>query len=192
MVLLSIGVVVFVGIHLLPSAPALRDRAMARLGAQGYRGVFSLFALTGLVLMIVGMSRAPTIPLWSPPSWGFTASVLGMPFAFIFLAAAYAPSNLKRVIRHPMLSGVALWAALHLLSNGDLASLVLFGGLGAFSVFDIVSANRRGAERSRRRLPLWRDLIPLSIGLIAFFLVLHYHQWLFGRAVLPFWQAFWS
>ena len=192
MVLLSIGVAVFVGIHLLPSAPALRERVVARLGAQRYQGLFSLFALTGLVLMIVGMGRAPTVTLWAPPVWGFTAAVLGMPFAFILLAAAYAPSNLKRVIRHPMLAGVALWAGLHLLSNGDLASLVLFGGLGAFSVFDIVSANLRGAERSRRRLPIWRDLIPVSIGLAAFFLVLHYHQSLFGRAVLPFWQAFWS
>ena len=192
MAVLSIGVVLFLGMHLVPSAPDARDKLIARFGFNVYRGLFSLVSLTGLVLIIVGMGLAPTVPLWTPPSWGFTAAVAGMPFAFMLLVAAYLPTNLKRVIRHPMLAGVTLWAGLHLLCNGDLASLILFGGFGAFGLFDMWSANRRGAKRLEDKLPAWRDLVPIAAGLGMYFLVLYYHQTLFGRAVLPFWKALWA
>lgn len=191
MILLSIGVAVFLGVHLVPSLPALRDRLVNRVGFNRYRGLFSLVSFAGIVLIIVGMGAAPTVPVWDPPSWGFNASVLGMPVAFILLAAAYIPSNLKRAVRHPMLWGVAVWAGLHLLSNGDLASLILFGSFGAFAFFDMWSANRRGAERSQAKLPRSRDLIPVVVGLVAYGLVLYYHQALFGPAVLGYWNALW-
>lgn len=184
MILLSIGVALFIGVHLVPSLPGLRARLVERVGFNRYRGLFSLVSLAGIVMIVLGMGAAPVIPLWNPPSWGFQASILGMPFAFILLAAAYMPTNLKRVMRHPMLWGVAIWAGLHLISNGDLASLILFGGFGAFAFFDMGSANRRGAERSQVKLPWSRDLLPVVVGLIAYAVVLYYHQALFGRAVL--------
>lgn len=190
--LLLLGVVIFLGVHLVPSAPALRDRIIGRVGFNRYRGLFSLVSITGFVLIIIGKSRAPIVPLWEPPSWGFTASVVLMPLAFIMLVAAYLPTNLKRVVRHPMLFGVAIWAGLHLASNGDLASLILFGGFGAFSLFDIVSANQRGAVRSQHRVAWWRDLLLVAGGLVVYFVFLHYHQTLFGRAVLPYWRALWT
>lgn len=189
MTLLSIGVALFLGVHLVPSLPALRDRLVNRVGFNRYRGLFSLVSLAGIVMIIIGMGAAPTVPVWDPPSWGSRASVLGMPVAFILLAAAYIPSNLKRAVRHPMLWGIAVWAGLHLLSNGDLASLILFGSFGAFAFFDMWSANRRGAERSQVKLPGSRDLIPVVVGLLAYGLVLYYHQALFGPAVLGYWNA---
>lgn len=189
MAVLSIGVVLFIGAHLVPSAPAFRQRVIDRIGFGLYRGLFSLVSITGLVLIIVGKASAPIIPLWAPPRWGFTAAVVGMPVAFVLLAAAYVPSNFKRVLRHPMLSAVAVWAGLHLLCNGDLASLILFGGFFAFAVFDIVSANLRGAVRSKQRFPAWRDLVPVFGGVLVYFVFLHYHHTLFGRSVLPYWKA---
>jgi len=192
MTLLSIGVALFLGVHLVPSLPALRDRLVNRVGFNRYRGLFSLVSLAGIVMIIIGMGAAPTVPVWDPPSWGSRASVLGMPVAFILLAAAYIPSNLKRAVRHPMLWAVAVWAGLHLLSNGDLASLILFGSFGAFAFFDMWSANRRGAERSQVQLPGSRDLIPVVVGLLAYGLVLYYHQALFGPAVLGYWNALWA
>ncbi|MEM7437593.1 MAG: NnrU family protein, partial [Myxococcota bacterium] len=170
----------------------VRERIIKRVGFGPYRGLFSLAALAGLVLIVLGMSRAPMVPLWTPPGWGFTAAVVGMPVVFVLLAASYMPSNLKRWIRHPMLTSVAIWAGLHLLCNGDLASLILFGSFGTFAVFDIVSANRRGTAKAQDRVAWWRDLIPVVGGLLVYFLVLHYHQALFGRSVLPFWKALWT
>jgi uncharacterized membrane protein len=192
MLLLVAGMAVFVGAHLVPSVPRFRESLIDRFGFNRYRGLFSLASLAGFVMIIFGMGAAPMVPLWEPPSWGFTATVLGMPFAFILLAAAYVPSNVKRVTRHPMLWAVTLWAGLHLLSNGDLASLILFGGFAAFALFDMVSANRRGAELSQTAVAWPRDLIPIALGLAAYALFLYYHQTLFGRSVLPYWQALWS
>lgn len=192
MAVLVLGIVTFVGVHLVPSVPALRDGIVGRVGFNRYRGLFSLLAAAGLVLIIVGKAYAPTVPLWNPPSWGFRVSVIGMPIAFILLAAAYLPTNIKRVVKHPMLSAVAVWAGLHLLSNGDLASLILFGGLGAFSLFDIVSANLRGTALPARGVAWWRDVVPVIGGVVVYFLFLHYHQALFGRAVLPYWKALWT
>ncbi|MEM7137635.1 MAG: NnrU family protein [Myxococcota bacterium] len=192
MVILSIGVALFMGMHLVPSVPAVRERIINRVGFGAYRGLFSLAAVVGLVLIVLGMRWAPTVPMWTPPGWGFTAAVVGMPLAFVFLAASYLPTNLKRWVRHPMLTAVAIWAGLHLLCNGDLASLILFGSFGAFAIFDIVSANRRGTVHAGDPVAGWRDLIPIAGGLLVYFLVLHYHQALFGRSVLPFWKALWT
>lgn len=192
MFLLALGVALFVGVHLLPSLPAFRDRLIQRTGFNRYRGLFSLASLVGLVLIVIGKGAAPIVPLWNPPDWGFKASVLVMPVAFILLAAAYIPSNFKRFIKHPMLWGVAVWAGLHLLTNGDLASLILFGGFGVFALFDVWSANRRGAERSQDTFPWWRDLLPVVVGVLLYGLFLHFHDALFGPQVLSYLAALWA
>ena len=142
--------------------------------------LFSLAAAAGLALIIIGMGRAPYVPVWYPPTWGRWVAVLSMPWALIALLGAYLPSNLKRIIRHPMLLGVAMWAASHLLANGDLASLILFGSFAAFALFDMASANRRGARASTRVLPRWRDLVLVTVGAVAYGALLIGHAWLFG------------
>lgn len=181
--LLIIGVAVFIGAHLLPSVPSLRDRLRERIGVGPYMGLFSLVALTGFVLTVLGMGRAPVVHLWTPPAWGRQVAILVMPIALTLFIGAYMPSNLKRFIRHPMLAGVVLWAAVHLLANGDLASLILFGSFGAFGLFDIWSANRRGAMRSERVAPLWQDGLLLVAGGVVYMAILHGHGWLFGMPV---------
>jgi len=181
---LVLGVVIFFGVHLVPSAPKLRKAARGRVGARAYQGIYALVALVGLVLIVVGMGRAPFIPLWNPPSWGRTVAIYAMPLALTLFIGAYMPSNLKRLTRHPMLWGVTLWAGLHLLANGDLASLLLFGSFGLYSLFDMASANRRGATLSKMVYPLWRDAALVVAALVVYAVVLHAHGWLFGPALV--------
>jgi uncharacterized membrane protein len=184
MFLLSLGMVVFVGIHLVPTVSSLRQSLVQRLGEDRYRGIFSAIALFGLMLIILGKAQAAFAFLWHPPGWGRHVAPVLMPLAFILLAAEYMPSNLKRLTRHPMLWGVTVWSVAHLLANGDLASLVLFGGLGAFSLFDMWSKNRRGATKSNTAYPPTKDAMVLGVGFVAFGLVAIFHPYLFGVPAL--------
>ena len=184
MTLLILGVVLFIGAHLVPSIPSLHSSLQARVGRNRYRGLFSLVSLVGFVLLVVGMGRAPSVPLWDPPAWGHRIPVFGMPVALILLVAAFMPTNVKRFTRHPMLWGVTIWAAAHLLANGDLAGLILFGSFGAFSLFDMWSANQRGAQLSSKVVPYWRDLLVVLIGGIVYVGILHSHGLLFGVPVV--------
>lgn len=182
--ILVLGVAIFIGVHLIPSAPSLRDRLSKRFGNNAYRGLFSLVSLIGFVLLVIGKGRAPLVPLWDPPAWAPQVAIWVMPFALTLLVAAFLPSNLKRVTRHPMLWGVAVWAAGHLLANGDLASIILFGSFGSFALFDMWSANRRGAELSSKVVPYWRDLLVIAVGGIVYMGFLHSHAMLFGMPVV--------
>ena len=107
-----------------------------------------------------------------------------MPLALCLIAAAYTGSNIKRRTAHPMLWGVIIWAAVHLLNNGDLPSVLLFGGFLLAAVLGIISANRRGAVRQTVRVPAWRDGLALLIGLGAAGLIAHFHGTLFGVSVI--------
>ena len=184
MLWLIAGLLLFIGIHLLPSAPRTQTELKTRLGTPAYMGLFSLIAATGLGLMIWGMSQANFHTIYNPPSWGRGLALALMPLAFILLTAAYLPCNLGRKLRHPMLLGVTLWASLHLLANGDLASLLLFGSLGSFALYDIYSANRREAYLPFAPQPWWRDVLATLIGLVAAVAVMHAHRWIAGVPLL--------
>ena len=107
-----------------------------------------------------------------------------MPVAFCLFVAAFMPNNFYRVIRHPMLSGVLIWAFAHLLANGDLASILLFGSFGLFAITDIISVNRRSPAATPTRQPLFKDILVLVIGFAAFWAVRYYHVALFGVPVV--------
>lgn len=183
MTLLIAGLALFIGIHLLPTFEPLRDSLADKLGANAYRGVFSLLALAGLVLIVIGKGRAGFEPVYQPPSWGRLAPAILMLPALILLPAANMPTNIKRYTRHPMLWGVVLWAGAHLMANGDKASLLLFGSLGVYAVFDMISANLRGAQKSTTRYPIKKDLMVVAAGVIAYGVLVAAHPWLFGVAV---------
>lgn len=183
MLVLVIGIVVLAGIHLVPSFPRLRHGLVNRLGEGSYKGTFAAIALAGLLLIIIGKAKADVIPLWQPPGWGRTAALAIMPIAFILLVGAYLPSNLKRFTAQPMLWGVVLWAVVHLLANGDLASLVLFGGLGAFALAMMWSEYTHKAVLLDERQPLSRDLITVAAGVLTYSIFLVVHPYLFGVAI---------
>lgn len=186
MTLLAIGLVLFIGIHLLPMATHLRARTVASLGLAPYRAAFSLVSALGLVLIILGKSSASFIHVWNgwPPAFKLAHAV--MPVAFILLVAANMPTYIRHWTKHPMLIGVALWGAIHLAANGDLASILLFGSLLVWALVDMVSATRRGQtlEKTGVRPSLRFDALAVLAGAAAFWLVARFHDVLFGPAVM--------
>lgn len=147
MTLLIIGMIVFIGVHALTTQRARRATLIARLGENGYKGLYSVASLVGLVLMIYGYGAARLVgyaPVYSPQPWmGHLVSLL-MLVSFIALAAAYAPlGRIKAALKHPMMVSVKAWALAHLIVNPDLPGLVLFGGLLAWVVFARISIKSR-------------------------------------------------
>ncbi|MCK5778038.1 MAG: NnrU family protein [Rhodospirillales bacterium] len=178
------GLIVFFGIHVFPWFPARRDAAIAKLGRQRYRGLFALTSAIGLGLIIYGYGNADRTFLWAAPEGARHLAYAVVPVALCLAVAAEIRSNIKRLTAHPMLWGVALWAAVHLLNNGDVESLLLFGGFMAYSVLAMLSANLRGAQKMQEKQPLWRDIVALAGGIAATGAIAHFHETLFGVSIL--------
>ena len=182
--LLISGLVVFFGIHLVPAAPRLRDAIVGRLGRHGWRGAMSLVSIAGFAMIVMGWQRAPFVPVYSPPEWGQWLPVVLMLPALMLLAAAYIPSGVKRVTRHPMLWATVIWAISHLFANGDFRSLLLFGSFGAWALFDMWSANRRGATLKQQPVALRNEAMVVVAGVVAWVLFARFHGSLFGVPVM--------
>ena len=177
---LVLGIVVFFAVHLLPTVPALRAVAVEKLGGSAYKGTYSALAAAGLVMIIWGKVTADFVPLWEPPTWGRPATLPLMLVALILLAASHMPGNIKRITRHPMLWGIALWGLAHLAANGDLASLLLFGSFLSYTVIDGLSVMTRNSKTPLETQPIRRDLIAVIAGAVAFGVLLFLHPYLFG------------
>jgi uncharacterized membrane protein len=191
MLLLIAGLLVFLGVHSVRIlAEHWRSAQIARLGLGAYKGIYSLLSLLGLALIVIGYAQARTAPiaLWSPPLWTRHLSALLVLFAFVLLVAAYVPRNrIKATLGHPMILGVKIWAAGHLLANGTLADVLLFGGFLLWAVFDFRAARARDRIHGRVRVrgSLAADLATILIGVALWAIFAFYlHGWLFG--VRPF------
>jgi uncharacterized membrane protein len=189
MTLLVLGIVVLVGIHFLPAFSELRDGLIAQLGRNGYRALFSVVSLLGLALVIWGFAKAPVVQIWAPPDWTRHLALLLMLPVFPLLLAAYLPGKIKAKVRHPMLAAIKFWALAHLIANGDLASIILFGSFLAYAVVDRILVKRRGgtepvlavSKAEARR----NDLISLGAGLALYVAFLFWlHPLLFGVSPL--------
>lgn len=190
MVLLVFGLILFFGVHVMPMLPDLRARLVATVGDGLYRGVYSLIALAGLVLIVwgYGQARDAGVPhLYDPPFFLRHITHLVMLPVFVLLVSAYAHGRITRQARHPMVLAVKLWALAHLLSNGDLASVLLFGSFLAWAVADRISL----ARRQRRGLvtvregPAQNDIIAVIVGLSVYLIILFKaHTWVIGVPVL--------
>lgn len=173
MTVLILGLLVFLGAHSVRiAADGWRSAQIARLGGNRWKGLYSLVSAAGLVLIVwgFGLARADPVILWSPPAWTRGAAALLTVPAFILLAAAYVPENrIKAAVGHPMVASVKLWALAHLMANGRLADLVLFGAFLVWAVLDYQAA--RGRDRvAGIRTPadsLTRDAIAVAAGLAA-------------------------
>jgi uncharacterized membrane protein len=175
-----IGLVLFIGIHLVPIFPALRERLVLRLGDRGYRGLFSAIAALGLILIVVGYHLRPEpVQLFAPSAAARAASPLIVTIAFILFAVANMRSHVRRFARHPMLIGLMLWSGVHLLANGDLTGTVLFGSFFVYSVVALASAIRRHAVKPF--VPAWKyDLMAAVGGLLLAYLTMRVHPFVFG------------
>jgi uncharacterized membrane protein len=177
------GLVLFFGVHVFSTLRGARAHVVEAMGEKPYKGAYALASLLGFVLIVVGMGKAPTTELWTPPEWGRYAAIWFMPVALISLTAFIIPGNLRRVTAHPMLWGVTLWALLHLLANGDLVGLLLFGSFGLYSVHAMSSQNARGVKAATRKWPIVNDIATVAVGLVLYWLLLRFHGKLFGVAV---------
>jgi uncharacterized membrane protein len=171
--MLVLGVVLFLGVHSLRVfADDWRGSLIARRGEGAYKGLYSLASIVGFALIIWGYGLARTAPvdLWMPPVWTRHLSALLTIPAFVLLAAAYVPgTRIKAAVGHPMVLGVKVWAFAHLIANGRLADVVLFGGFLAWAVVLYIASRRRDRRTGTRYVagPASRDMIAIAAGLVA-------------------------
>lgn len=183
---LWLGVLLWSLTHLVPAAaPALKSGTMNRFGENAWKGVFSLSMLIAITLIVRGWKAAAPELLYLPPDWGRHATALLVLVGFVLFFAPYPPNNLKRLLRHPQLTGVALWGFGHLLANGETRSVVLFGTFATWALLEIVLINRRDGPRTAPpSAPIRNDVLLVLGALAAYALMAGVHAWLFG--VSPF------
>lgn len=184
---LILGLVLFLGAHSVRIyGDDWRTRMRARLGENGFKGLYSVLSLVGLVLIVRGYgdARLDPVALWTPMLWTRHLAALLVLIAFVLNFAAYVPGNqIKAKLHHPMILGVKVWAFAHLLANHTLADVVLFGSFLVWAVLDYRSARQRDARAGTVYAPgrLSMTLVTVAVGVagwavFAFWL----HGWLFG------------
>ena len=184
------GLAVFIGTHLVTTQRNLRAALIARFGASTYKLGYSLLSAIGLVMIVYGCSsyRATGwVNVWQPPvAMRHIALALMLPATIIFVSA-YLRGHIWRFMKHPMLVAIKLWAFAHLLANGDLGSIILFGSLLAWAVFDRITLKRR-ADEGGPPIPFGgvrNDVLAVIVGLVAYLaLVFAFHPAVIGVAVV--------
>jgi uncharacterized membrane protein len=192
MLLLVVGLIIFFGIHLVPTNPGLRNGLRDRFGATPYQIAFSVLSLLGFALIVTGYHKLQILPgknpqLWVPPTWTKHVAFALMLPALILLVAAYVPSRIRTAAKHPMLLAIKIWALAHLIANGTLGALVLFLSFLAFAVYDRISVKRRAAAGplGNRTGGIGGDLTVLAVGTALYaFMLLYGHQALINKALI--------
>jgi uncharacterized membrane protein len=175
MFLLILGIALWSGAHFLKR---IAPDARAQLGDRG-KAVLGIAILLSVVLMVLGYRSAPFIEVWTPPAFLTHLNNLLMILAFYLYAASGAKTAITRRIRHPQLTAVKTWAVAHLLVNGDLASIILFGGLLAWAVVSVILINR--AQRDWQRpapVPAKKEITAIVATLVVVVIVMLIHNWL--------------
>jgi uncharacterized membrane protein len=188
MSLLILGLLIWIGVHLFPSfAPTTRKALSTKLGKMPYQGVYSLFILAAVVLIVIGWRNSATSPVYEPvPTLGYIAIVLVV-IGFVLMAAANSPNTrIKRFIRHPQLTGVLLWAIAHLFTNGDSRSILLFSALAIWSLVSMITINRRDGlwQKPQTFMPLPMEAVSVSIGVVLALVMAWFHEYLSGVSLV--------
>jgi uncharacterized membrane protein len=184
-----LGLGLFFGVHLLTTQRELRARFVASLGEGGYKLGYGLVSLAGLALIAWGFAHyraAGQIEIWHPPAAFKHITEAVMLPAVILVVASYIRGRIYTTVKHPMLAGVKLWAAAHLIANGDLGSIILFGSFLAWAVVDRISLKRR-ADKGAPPIPvggIGNDAIAIAVGIVAYLaLGFVFHPVVIGVAV---------
>ena len=186
MAIMVAGLVLFLGIHLVPAVPPVRLPLARAWGENRYKGAFSLVSLLGLVLIVAGYALSDDrARLFAPVPAARALAPFAMVVSFVLFAAANMRGHLRRAVRHPMLLGLLIWSIVHLLANGDRKGTVLFGAFAAYALVDLVSATARGAVKSFEPT-VKHDVIAVVGGTAVALIVMTFHRVLFGPAVVPF------
>jgi uncharacterized membrane protein len=182
MILLAAAVALFAVIHLVPSVPAVKARLAARFG-RAWGPAYGAISLAALALVALAWRAAPVDPIYDPPPWGFYATFVLVLLAFICLGIFLFRGSWRQSLVMPLSIGVILWGAGHLFSNGDLASLILFGGFIAYGVAHLAI----GLATGYRPTPVVRqghDPLSILAGVALFGLMTQLHGALIGVPIL--------
>jgi uncharacterized membrane protein len=176
------GLVIFFGVHLIPMTP-LKPALHRAIGANPYKGLFSLASAVGLGLTIWGFSMLRSgpaaFPLYWPPEWAKMVTTIMVLLAFICLGAFHGKGYLKKWLRHPMSIGIALWSGGHLLSNGRQAAVILFACFLVYALLDIIVGVAKGKNPTHE--PRIRsDILAVVIGIAVFVFFAWFHQYMVG------------
>jgi uncharacterized membrane protein len=186
--ILIIGLVVFFASHFFVAARGKRAALIERLGQGGYRTVFSIVSLVGLALIVWGFARYRAegmIPVWSPPVWMRHVTVGLMLISIVVLCSFRVPSHIRTWTKHPMLASIKIWAFAHLLVNGDLGSILLFGSFLAWAVLARIAAKKRGDLGPQTAPAGWtNDILVVVIGVAVYLLLgFYFHPYVIGLKV---------
>jgi uncharacterized membrane protein len=171
--ILVLGLALFFAVHVFVTLRSPRAAVIKRIGEGPYKGLMSLVSLAGLILIGYGFGQyraTDWINVWSPPAWTYYVTQILMWPASISVVAAYSRGNIWRALKHPMLVGVKTWAVAHLLSNGDLGSIVLFGSFLVWAVYDRITLKHR-SDPGAPAIPVGghrNDTIALVLGTILY------------------------
>jgi uncharacterized membrane protein len=168
-----LGLALFLGAHSFTTQRQLRARVIGATGETVYKIIYALTSLAGIVLIAKGFGdyrAAGLIEIWSPPKWTkHLAAALMLP-AVILLVSAYLRGKIYLAVKHPMITAVKTWAVAHLIANGDLGSIILFGSFLAWAVFDRITLKRR-ADAGGPPIPVGgakNDLIAIAVGIVVY------------------------
>jgi uncharacterized membrane protein len=183
--MLSMGMLLFALVHFIPSmTPALKTAAVGRLGENGYKGIFSLLLLVAFALIILGWRSVLPEGIYTPPAELHKIALALLAFAFLLLVVTSRKSRLRRIIRHPQLTGVAVWGFAHLLLNGDNRSVVLFGGMLLWALIEIIVISKREGVWIKTEPPSrGTEAVTVLIAGVTVAVVIVIHPWLSGVAV---------
>lgn len=187
MAMLAAGLLLFTLSHLVLSvAPGVKQTAVNALGSKmAFRGVFSVVLIAALALIVVGWRTTDPIALYNPPAAGRHAAMALMLLSVFLFVSTRSKSNIKRLLRHPQLTGVTVWAAAHLLANGDQKSVILFGTLGIWAILEMATISRReGPWIKPAPSGIAQDALIAAIAVIVYGGLFYFHPYFTGISLL--------
>ena len=186
--LLIIGVLLWSFVHLYPSVfPERRSLLIEKLGGK-YKGIFAICIVFSIVLIVLGWRSTVPSPVYDIPSWGRHLNMTTMFIAILLLGAGSSKgiSRIKQYIRHPMLTGVAIWGIGHLLANGDIRSVILFGGLTLWAIASMITISRNEGSwvKPTEIAGIKREGILLVITVVVYLVLFSTHRWFAGMPLV--------